>query len=180
MLQKAFLRKKIKRGNLRMKVKRFLIATSLLLILILSFTGCGFNEDKAKTDSKQQLKNFLSLYKNKQTIVNSVDKAKVKSFITQNFQDYFTDDFSNDTRNAIDNPESTILYQSDNTFYLESSDDEKSTQFYNNYQINSPTINKENQTLTYKLTALKDGSTKLYVNVTMKKEDNKWKIERAN
>lgn len=163
-----------------MNIKNKVICFGLMVILSVTFAGCGFNENKAKADSEQQIESFLKLYNNKQVIVNSTDKTKVKNFVNNKFKDYFTKDFINDTDNSIDSSQNTVLYQDNNTFYLEASNDEKNTQFYGNYKISSPTVNKDKQTVTYEIKTDDNASTKTYLTVTMKQENGKWKINRAN
>lgn len=163
-----------------MKIKNKLLVIMLITFLGITLVGCGFNEDKAKTDSKQQLESFLRLYKNKQILVNSTDKSKVKKFVDNKFKNYFTTNFINDTNNAIDNNskyENSFNYKE--TFYLISNDNKTNTEFFNDFKINSPTINKQNETVKYLIEG-NDFSTKGYVNVTMREENGKWKIDKAD
>ncbi|MFL0198046.1 hypothetical protein ACJDU8_21130 [Clostridium sp. WILCCON 0269] len=156
-----------------MKIKRFFIATNLLLILILSFTGCQpkFNEDTAKTDSKLALQAFLSSHKNEEILVSDKDTQKVKEYVSKNFKDYFTSDFMTDTCNKIE----TGYSISPETFYFEDTI-AGNIIFQGNYLINSPIVDKENKTVTYKI--LKQEV--LVFEIQMKQENGKWKINKAS
>ncbi|AND86341.1 hypothetical protein GTH52_15275 (plasmid) [Clostridium tyrobutyricum] len=163
-----------------MKVKSKFICMGLILTLIIAFTGCGFNEDKAKTDSKQQLESFLKLYKNQQVIVKATDtgdmnKEKVKEFVNKKFKDYFTNDFINDTNNQIE----TGSLTNGKTFYIFEDSPIANVLFTNKYSIDSPKVNKDNKTVEYKLKG-NDGFAEYAVDVIMKQEDGKWKIDKAN
>lgn len=164
-----------------MKIKKIFIAMSLLLILVFSF-GCQpkFDENKAKTDSKQSLQTFLSSHKNKEVLVNSIDGEKVKNYIDTNFKEYFTKDFINDTNNSIDdNSKYQNSFNYKNTFYLISSDNKLNTQFFNDFKLDSPEVDAKNETVKYLLKG-NDFSTKGYVNITIKQEDGKWKIDKVD
>lgn len=157
-----------------MKIKRFFIATSLLLILILSFTGCQpkFNEDTAKTDSKQALQAFLSSHKNEEILVSDKDTQKVKEYVSKNFKDYFTSDFMTDTCNKIE-----AGYSIDpKTFYIYDDFPNSNIIFQNNYLIGSSVVDKNNQTVVYKIQR-NDG---VVYNLQMKQENKKWKINKVN
>lgn len=162
-----------------------LIATALVLTSL--FTSCGtastsssnttsqqqvFNEVTAKTDSKKALESFLNSHKNNEILINSTDKNEIKAYVDKNFSQYFTSDFLNDTDNQIEN--GTINYQHA-TFYL--SQYPNSINFACDFLIDSPTVDKENKTVTYPLTE-KVGAQ--YLIVQMKMENGVWKINKVN
>lgn len=162
-----------------MKIKSKFICIGLMLILVLSFVGCGFNEDKAKTDSKQALQAFLSSHNNKQVLVKGtgqgINKEKVKNYINKNFKNYFTSDFLNDTDNEIE----TGNLEDGKTFYIFENAPISDISFRNKYLINSPKVKKDDKTVEYKLQG-NDGFAEYSVDIIMKQENGRWKIDKAN
>lgn len=161
-----------------MNIKNKVICFGLMVILSITLAGCGFNENKAKADSRQQLESFLKLYNNKQVIVkgngDSIDKEKVKKYINNNFENYFTKDFINNTDNQIE----TGSLQDGKTFYIREYNS-SSVIYRNNYLIDSPVVNKNDKTVEYKLKG-NDGFAEYAVDIIMKQEDGKWKIDKAS
>lgn len=163
-----------------MKIKNKLLVIMLITFLGITLVGCGFNEDKAKTDSKQQLESFLKLYKNKTVIMKAasdgnIDKQKLKQYIDKNFKNYFTKDFLNDTKNQIESGD----LQNGKTFYIFSESPISNIIFRNNYLIDSPVVNKDNETVEYKIKG-NDLFAESTVDIIMKQEDGKWKVDKAN
>lgn len=171
-----------------MNRRKLLILISTALVLTSLFTSCGtastsssnttsqqqvFNENTAKTYSKKSLESFLNSHKNNEILVNSTDKNEIKAYVDKNFSQYFTSDFLNDTDNTIINED--IGTHQNNSFYL--SQYPNSTNFTNDFYINSPAINKENKTVTYEI---KEKSLPFYVMIQMKQENGKWKINKAS
>lgn len=169
-------------------MKKKLLIISILAAISIStvFTGCGsntstntvkvnqnvFNKATAGVDSKKALESFLNSHKNDEMLVNSTDGSEIKAYVNKNFSQYFTSNFINDTGNQIDT--GTIIHQHA-TFYL--TQETNSTNFCNDFYIDSPTINKENKTVIYPLT---EKSAPVYVLVQMKQENGKWKIDKVN
>jgi len=134
-----------------------------------------FNEEKAKQESRVALDNFLKISNNKTFIANADEKQKIKEFISSKCNGYFTNDFINDTSNELSTKGFGISYT---IFYL--SDTLKKVDFYNNYQIFSPTVDKENETITYSLETADIGlAPTMNVYIQMKMENGKWKINKA-
>lgn len=163
-----------------MKIKKIFIAMSLLLILVFSF-GCQpkFNENKAKTDSKQSLQTFLNSHKNKEVLVNSVDGEKIESYVDKNFKEYFTNQFMSNTKNAITD-KSVINFDNKNTFYLIPDVQESKAEFFNDYELNNSNIevDKDNKVVKYSIKGNYVG-TKNLITITMKQENDKWKIDKV-
>jgi len=134
-----------------------------------------FNEENAKQESRIVLDNFLKVSDNKTFIANSDETQKIKEFISSKCNVYFTNNFINDTSNVLS---SQGLGSTPIIFYLSSKFEKIS--FYNNYEIYSPIVDKQNETITYNLRA-KDivYVPTLSVNIQMKKENGKWKINKA-
>ncbi len=134
-----------------------------------------FNEENAKQESRIALDNFLKVTDNKTFIANADEKQKIKEFISSKCNVDFTNDFINNTSDVLSTqgPGTTPII-----FYLSSKFDKIS--FYNNYEIFSPLVDKQNETITYNLRA-KDVVyvPTLSVNIEMKKENGKWKINKA-
>lgn len=156
-----------------MKMKSKFMCFGLVLTLVLSFVGCGFNEDKAKADSNQALQSFFNSHKNNEALVSDKDMKKVKDYVSKNFKDYFTSDFMTDTCNQIETGFSTNPLM----FYITDNFPKNKVVFKNNYLIGSSTVDKDNKTVTYKITDKLDSN--LFYQVQMKQEDDKWKINKV-
>ena len=134
-----------------------------------------FNEENAKKQSRLELDKFLALSENKAFIANDNEKEKIKAFVDSKCKEYFTNDFINDTTITLSTTGFANTYS---TFYLVSKAGKVS--FYNNYKIYSPTVDKENETITYALEAGEMGFVPTtYVNIQMKMENGKWKINKT-
>src|SRR5665648_186547 len=134
-----------------------------------------FNEENAKKQSRLELEKFLALSENKAFIANDNEKEKIKAFVDSKCKEYFTNDFINDTTITLSTTGFANTYS---TFYLVSKAGKVS--FYNNYKIYSPTVDKENETITYALEAGEMGFVPTtYVNIQMKMENGKWKINKT-
>jgi len=179
--------------NLIKKRTMFLILLAMASILVIFCGGCNnstptqatdnktgiqkesFNEENAKQQSRSELEKFLALYSNKTVIANDNEMEKIKEFVDNKCKEYFTNDFINDTTNALSTKSFGNTYS---VFYLVGKAGKVS--FYNNYKIYSPTVDKENETITYKLEAGEVGFVPTtYVNIQMKTENGKWKINKA-
>jgi len=135
----------------------------------------NFDEETAKQESKFVLEQFLRVSENGTFIANSNDMEKIRGFINNKCKGYFTDDFINDTTNTLSNKSFGITSQ---VFYL--SNVLEKVKFYNHYKIYSPTVDKENETITYKLDTNEIGiAPTMNVNIEMIMENGKWKINKA-
>jgi len=157
--------------------KRF---TTLILLVItttifMSLVGCGrFNEDNAKKESKIVLEKLLKVTSNKTLIANATEMVKIRDFTNKLGEYYFTKDFINDTKNALLPNSYGITPQ---VFYL--SNRLGKVQFYNNYKIDSPTVDKENETVTYELESNEIGvAPTMNVLIQMKSENGNWKLNK--
>ena len=153
-----------------------LILLVMTSIIFISLVGCSsFNGDNAKKESRIELDKFLKVSDNKTFVANDTEMEKIRVFIDNKCKEYFTNDFTNDTNNELS---SKGFGETDTTFYLVSKLGK--VNFYNNYKINSPTVDKENETITYKLETdeiIYVPTT--YVYIQMKKENGKWKINKT-
>lgn len=132
-----------------------------------------FNEEDAKKQSRSELDEFLALSKNETFIANDNEVEKIRGFVDNRCKEYFTSDFVNDTTNTLSSKSFGDSYM---TFYLNSKAGKVS--FYNNYKIYSPTV--ENEIITYELKSAEVGFVPTtYVNVQMKMENGKWKINKT-
>lgn len=162
-----------------MKMKNKLLSIMLITFLGLSLVGCGFNVDKAKADSKQALQTFLSSHKNKEVIVNSMDNEKVENYVSNNFKEYFTNQFMSNVKSTIAD-KSVINFDNKNTFFLIPDNEESKTQFFNDYKLNDSDVqvDKDNKTVKYSVKGNYVG-TKDSITITMKQENGKWKIDKV-
>lgn len=153
-----------------------LILLAMTITIFISLVGCGsFNEDNAKKESRIVLYKFLKVYDNKTVIANDTEMKKIRGFIDNNCKEYFTNDFINDTNNELATKSFGI---SPKVFYL--SNILEKVRFYNNYKIYSPTVDKENETITYTLESNEIGvAPTMSVSIQMKKENGKWKINKT-
>ena len=88
---------------------------------------------------------------------------------------YFTDDFITDTTDTLSTKSFGDTYK---IFYLTSNLEK--VNFYNNYKIDSSTVNKEDETITYELKTSDIGlAPTMNVNIEMKNENGKWKINNT-
>ena len=164
--------------------RRVSILTLLVMtgVIFISLVGCGgFNEENAKKESRIELDNLLKVSENEKFIANSNDMDKIRAFVDENCNKYFTDDFKNKTKNDLS--KSGLGNRAD-VFYLNNKLDFKDKvekiKFYNHYDIKSPTVDKENETITYELQSSEVGiAPNMYVYVQMKKENGKWKINKT-
>jgi len=158
--------------------KRFttLILLSITTTILTFLVGCGgFNEDNAKKESRIVLDNVLKVSANKTFIANATEMDKIRNFTNNIGKKYFTKDFINDTKNTLLPSSYGITPQ---IFYL--SNRLGKVQFYNNYKIGSPTVDKASETVTYELKSIEVGvAPTMSVSVQMKKEDGHWKINKA-
>ena len=157
--------------------KRFttLILLAITTIIFMSLVGCGgFDEDNAKKESKIQLDSFLKVAKNGEFICDGSEILKVRDFVDKNCNKYFTTNFIKITKSKLSTPS-----YANNVFYL--SNALRKVCFFNNYKISSPTVDKENETVTYELKTSDVGFAQvLSIGITMKKEDGKWKIDKTD
>ena len=154
--------------------------TALILVVITStvliaLVGCGgFNENNAKKESRVVLDKFLKVSANKTFIANATEMDKIRAFIDNNCKVYFTNNFINDNKTVLSTNSYGITPQ---VFYLSNRLDK--VQFYNNYKINSPTIDKENETVTYELESNEIGvAPTMNVLIQMKSENGDWKLNK--
>jgi len=135
----------------------------------------NFNEENAKQESRSELEKFLALSANKTVIANDNEMEKIRAFVDNKCKGYFTNDFINDTTNTLSTKGFGNTYT---IFYLVSKSGKVS--FYNNYKIYSPTVDKVNETITYELKSAEIGFVPTtYVNIQMKMENGKWKINKT-
>src|SRR5665648_1290367 len=78
----------------------------------------NFNEENAKQESRSELEKFLALSANKTVIANDNEMEKIRAFVDNKCKAYFTNDFINDTTNALStkgfgNTYTCLLYTSD-------------------------------------------------------------------
>ena len=168
-------------------IKKSLILLVMISIIFVSFVGCGgFNEENAKKESRIELDKFLKVADAKTVITSwdripkSKDIQKVRAFVENKCKVYFTKDFINDTDNELSK---TVYATSPQVFYLNTiydfNDKVDKIRFYNNYKISSPTIDKENETITYKLTSNDRVNTPVIdMLIQMKKENGNWKLNK--
>jgi len=162
-----------------MKMKNKLLSIMLITFLGLSLVGCGLNVDKAKADGKQALQTFLSSHKNKEVIVNSMDNEKVENYVSNNFKEYFTNQFMSNVKSTITD-KSVINFDNKNTFFLIPDNEESKTEFFNDYKLNDSDVqvDKDNKTVKYSVKGNYVG-TKDSITITMKQENGKWKIDKV-
>lgn len=153
-----------------------LILLAMISTIFVSLVGCGsFNEDNAKKESRIVLDKFLKVSDNKTVIANDTEMKKIREFIDNKCKKYFTADFINDTNNELSIKSFGITPK---VFYL--SNILEKVRFYNNYKISSPTVDKENETITYILESNEVGiAPTMNVSIQMKKENGKWKINKT-
>ena len=136
----------------------------------------NFNEENAKQQSRVELEKFLKISENKTFIANNSEKQKIEAFVDSKCKEYFTNDFINDTANEL----STKGFGNTYTIFYLASEAAGKISWYNNYKIYSPTIDKANETITYQLKTDEWGFVPTtYVNVQMKNENGKWKINKT-
>jgi len=159
--------------------KRFttLILLTITTTVFMSLVGCGgFNEDNAKKESRIVLDKFLKVSVNKTFIANDTKMDKIRDFTNNIGKVYFTNDFINDTKNTLAPNSYGITPQ---VFYLSNSLGK--VQFYNNYKIDSPTVDKENETVTYELESNEIGvAPTTDVLIEMKKDNGNWKLNKIH
>ena len=163
-----------------------LIVLVMIVIIVTTLVKCNkstptvsqkgkFNEQNAKQESRVALEKFLKVSENGTLIANQNEMDKIREFVNNKCKGYFTDDFINDTTNTLSNKSFGITSQ---VFYL--SNVLEKVKFYNHYKIYSPTVDKENKTITYKLETNDIGiAPTMNVNVEMKNQNGKWKINKA-
>lgn len=154
--------------------------TALILVVITStvliaLVGCGgFNEDNAKKESRVVLEKLFKVTPNKTFIANATEMVTIRDFTNKLGEYYFTKNFIKDTKNVLSPSSYGITPQ---VFYL--SNRLGKVQFYNNYKINSPTIDKENETVTYELESNEIGvAPTMNVLIEMKNENGNWKLNK--
>ena len=158
--------------------KRVIIALAFISIIIIALivrNNSTFNQEKVKKESRSELENFLKISDNKIFIANNNEIKEITKFIDNKCKKYFTADFINDTKNVLSTKSFGNTFE---IFYLCSKSGKVS--FYNNYNIYSPTVDKENETVTYKLEAndiVYIPTT--YVYIQMKSENGSWKINKT-
>lgn len=165
-------------------IKKRVITLTLLAItstIFMSLLGRGvFNEDNAKQESRIVLDKFLKVSDTK-TVITSYDQTtqdtqKVTAFVDNKCKKYFTKDFIDDT--DIYATSSNIFYLSNKYNYYKKVDE---IRFYNNYRISIPTVDKENEIVTYELKSNEIAvAPEVDVLIQMKKENGNWKINKAN
>lgn len=181
-------------GNLIKKRAMTLILLAMASTIVMFCGGCNtsaptqatdnktgiqkdnFNEENAKEQSRSELDKFLALSANKTFIANDDEKEKIRAFVDNKCKEYFTNDFINDTANEL----STKGFGNTYTIFYLASEAAGKISWYNNYKIYSPTIDKANETITYQLKTDEWGFVPTtYVNVQMKMENGKWKINKT-
>ena len=135
----------------------------------------NFNEEIAVQESKFVLEQFLKVSADKTFIANENEMDKIRGFVNNKCKQYFTEDFINDTTNILAANSFGDTYK---IFYLTNKLEKVS--FYNNYKIYSPTVDKENETITYNLKTDEIVYVPTFsVHIEMKMENGKWKINKA-
>lgn len=162
---------------MKKSVKKRTITFILLAItstIFIAFVGCGgFNEDNAKKESKVELDSFFKVAENGKFISEGSEIVKVREFVDKNCNKYFTTDFIKETKNSL----STISY-ANNVFYL--AGESRKVSFFNDYKISSTIVDKANETVSYELETSDVGvAPVLTISIQMKKENGKWKINKA-
>lgn len=161
-------------------MKKFLFVVSFILTMTFILTGCGFNQDQAKKDSRAQLDKFLSSYKNGEKIGKANNSDQLNSLIDKKFKKYFTTDYLEKTHNINDEKDADMLETE--LFYLTSSTKLGTDEvyFFNDFFIEYSGVNKEKQTVTYKLTPKKPTPAVITpFHVVFKQENGKWKIDNV-
>lgn len=159
-----------------------LILLTITSTIFMSLIGCGgFNEDNAKKESRIVLDEFFKVSDTSTVIGKWNEMDKIRVFVDKNCKKYFTDEFINDTTNELSR---TGVGNTPQLFYLNNKFDYKDKvekiKFYNNYKIYSLTVDKENETVTYKLESNETGiAPTTEISVQMKKQNGVWKINKV-
>lgn len=164
-------------------MKRLIFLGLMAAVLILVLGACGFDEEKAINDSKEQLEIFFNTYEDMEIVSSSSDKEDLKKAIDDSFSDFFTKEYLNKIDKEIEGLEKNMLVdnlKSPLVFFLnDSSWEENFVIKFNQYKIseeNEFIANKEDETVTTKIVGV-GTPNHMFVQVAMKEEGGKWKID---
>lgn len=168
-----------------MKLLKKILLITLIVASCITTIGCNkeikivneFDEEKAKSESKEQLEKLLSLHEDSEVICKPTEVDKIKEIVDSEVREYITDDYYNDLQNKFKS--SSYCTNSNDAFFIAYS----SNKIYwcGSYNIYTPKVDKENETVIYKM----DGRTMvssihLSVYLEMKKVDGIWKINKLS
>ena len=136
----------------------------------------AFNEEEAKTKSKAQLEEMLALHEDGENICKATEIEKIKDIVDSELKDYMTDDYYNDLQNQL---KSKTFNNSDNAFFV-SYVGNNTVRWNKTYNIYTPKVDKENETLIYKIEGTTISSRHSSVYLEMKKVDGAWKVNRLS
>lgn len=161
-------------------IRSLIVLSSILCILFVSACSSGFDEEKAIDDSKEQLESFFTVYNNRDVIA-PMDKDELKQAVRDSFSDFFTKEYLNMIEKEIDEmviDRMIINFKSPTVFFMEDNSTDETVRF-NQYSFSEDQTFKadpEKQTVTVTLVGTGIPQN-MFVQVTMKEEGDKWKID---
>src|SRR5699024_5890799 len=89
--------------------------------ILITLAACGFDEEAAKKESKEQLTSLFKVYEDRETI-SSMEKKELKERVHDPFSDYFTKEYLSNIDNEINkmtDDTNKINFKSPTVFFME-------------------------------------------------------------
>lgn len=152
----------------------------VLLLFVLMLAACGFDEEKAIDESKEQLEAFFKVYEDME-IISPMETKALKETVHDSFADFFTKDYLSRVDQEIESVDITeVDYENPILFFMDDNQFDEAVKF-NQYEFlrgNEFIADKKEKTVSTMIGGV--GIPKnMFIELTLKNEDGKWKIDNA-